>query len=86
MDLLCHEPPRVPTSYKDPVLLNDDRVLQNLLATEDRYLPSGNYFDVIQQDIKPHMRKLVSKWMLEVLNITACKQGGGICGKPFEIS
>lgn len=67
MDLLCHEAPRVPTSYKDPVLLNDDRVLQNLLATEDRYLPSGKYFDVIQDDIKPHMRKLVSKWMLEVI-------------------
>jgi len=50
----------------DPVLLNDQRVLDNLLATEDKYLPHTNYFNCVQSDIQPYMRKMVTEWMAEV--------------------
>ena len=66
MDLFCTETESVKRSFEDPVLLKDDRVLQNLLATEDRYPPSASYFKCVQSDIKPFMRKMVATWMLEV--------------------
>ncbi|XP_005113306.1 G1/S-specific cyclin-D2 [Aplysia californica] len=50
----------------DPVLLNDKRVLNNLLATEDKYLPHTRYFNCVQTDIQPYMRKMVTEWMAEV--------------------
>lgn len=50
----------------DPVLLNDKRVLANLLATEDKYLPHTCYFNCVQTDIQPYMRKMVTEWMAEV--------------------
>ena len=53
-------------AFEDPVLLSDDRVLKNLLVTEDKYLPSANYFKCVQTDIKLFMRKMVADWMLEV--------------------
>jgi len=53
----------------DPYLLHDDRVLQNLLRNEERYLPSyPDYFTFIQIEIKPHMRKSVVNWMFDVCN------------------
>jgi len=42
------------------------RVLQNLLDLEIVYIPTCNYFDTVQKDILPYMRKVVSTWMLEV--------------------
>ncbi|CAL1545123.1 unnamed protein product [Lymnaea stagnalis] len=53
-------------AIKDPVLLNDKRVLANLLSTEDKYLPHTNYFNCVQTDIQPYMRKMVTEWMAEV--------------------
>jgi hypothetical protein len=47
-------------------LLNDDRVLQNLLTLEDSYTIQSNYFSYVQQEIKPWMRNVLSNWMLEV--------------------
>ena len=52
-------------SFADPVMLNDDRVLQNLLTAEDRCLPNAKYFD-FQLEIKPFMRRILTSWMLEV--------------------
>ena len=52
-------------AFEDPVLLRDDRVLQNLLATEEKYLPSPSYFQCVQTDIHPWMRNKVAQWMLE---------------------
>jgi cyclin D2 len=66
MDLHCQEGFGLRQSYKDPVLLNDDRVLNNLLTNEERYMPNGSYFKVVQKDIKAYMRKMVATWMLEV--------------------
>ena len=66
MDLHCQEGFGLRQSYKDPVLINDDRVLNNLLTSEERYMPNGSYFKVVQNDIKQYMRKMVGTWMLEV--------------------
>lgn len=68
MDLLCCETasPAACTAYPDPALLADDRMLQNLLRSEERYAPSSSYFGCVQRDISPGMRKVVAEWMLEV--------------------
>ncbi|OAD54165.1 G1/S-specific cyclin-D1 [Eufriesea mexicana] len=66
MDLLCCETTETECrAYADPALLGDDRVLQNLLKTEERYAPSSSYFECVQKDISPLMRKIVAEWMLE---------------------
>lgn len=76
MDLLCAEGFDIPIkrAFEDPVLLQDDRVLRNLLATEERYLPSPHYFKCVQTDIKPFMRKMVGSWMLEVCEEQKCEE------------
>merc|ERR1712154_229726 len=51
----------------DQTLVEDDRVLINLIKNEQRYLPRyQNYFKTVQVEVKPHIRKIVSDWMLEV--------------------
>lgn len=67
--LLCLESGVVNRAYEDPVLLKDNRVLQNLLSTEDRYVPTTCYFKCVQKDIRPYMRKMVSDWMAEVSHL-----------------
>lgn len=54
------------TAGRDAVIFEDLRVLQNLLDLEPVYVPPCNYFVVVQRDIQPYMRKVVSTWMLEV--------------------
>lgn len=67
MDLLCCESTDSECrAYEDPTLVNDERILQNLLKTEERYAPSSSYFECVQRDISPAMRKIVAEWMLEV--------------------
>lgn len=66
MDLLCIEIESEPRAYDDLHILDDDRVLRNLLRTEDRYILSSSYFKCIQTELKTYMRKIVSSWMLEV--------------------
>lgn len=60
-------------AYADPVLLKDSRVLDNLLNSEERHVPSASYFDCVQPDLKPHMRKIVTEWMLEVCEEQECQ-------------
>ncbi len=58
----------------DRTLTADDRVLQNMIRNEVRYLPAHpDYFRYVQADIKPHMRKIVSDWMLEVCQELCCQ-------------
>lgn len=57
---------RVPRAGRDPQLLGDRRVLQNLLSQEERYSPRVSYFQCVQREIKPYMRKMLAFWMLEV--------------------
>ncbi|XP_014234906.1 G1/S-specific cyclin-D2-like [Trichogramma pretiosum] len=68
MDLLCCESTSQMEcpAYPDPNLLDDDRMLQNLLKSEERYAPSATYFSNVQKEITPVMRKVVAEWMLEV--------------------
>ena len=65
------------------MLLGDDRVLQNLLATEENYLPSPSYFRCVQKDIESWMRIKVAQWMLEVAKfvcVCVCVCGcEGVC-------
>ncbi|XP_069679168.1 G1/S-specific cyclin-D2-like [Periplaneta americana] len=74
MDLLCCETSCDCRAYADPVLLNDERVLQNLLNTEEKYSPSSSYFECVQTDITPQMRKIVAEWMLEVCEDQKCQE------------
>lgn len=65
MELLCCEGTRhAPRAGPDPRLLGDQRVLQSLLRLEERYVPRASYFQCVQKEIKPHMRKMLAYWML----------------------
>jgi len=57
-------------SFADPVLVNDRRVLDSLLAMDDRHLPSLSYFKYTQPDLEPYMRRMVVTWMMEVYAAT----------------
>ncbi|XP_060569625.1 G1/S-specific cyclin-D2-like [Ruditapes philippinarum] len=74
MDLMCAESEAPRRAYEDPVLIQDNRVLQNLLALEDRYQPNPAYFKCVQTDIKRYMRKMVAQWMLEVCDEQRCEE------------
>ncbi len=73
MELMCNEMDSIVHSYEDPVL-KEDRVLQNLLSSEDRYLPSPSYFKCVQSDVNAWMRKIVTDWMLEVCEEQRCNE------------
>ncbi|XP_059894207.1 G1/S-specific cyclin-D2-like [Gadus macrocephalus] len=64
--LLCLESDKVVRAPPDPNIFYDDRVLQSLLMVEERFLPQSSYFQVVQEDIKPYMRRMVADWMHEV--------------------
>jgi cyclin D2 len=66
MELLCIEVENEPKGYLDPVFLDDERVLGNLLQTEEKYIISSHYFNCFQSELQPYMRKIVCSWMLEV--------------------
>ena len=55
-------------AFRHKTLLNDRRVLRNLLAKEDAYMPSGSYF-VFQEELRPHMRTVLTRWMLDVRTV-----------------
>ena len=61
-------PPTV-KAHEDRGQLRDDRVLQNLLRNEDKYLPPvPDYMSSQQGGITPDMRRIVAEWMLEVVH------------------
>ncbi|XP_060267551.1 G1/S-specific cyclin-D2 isoform X1 [Ovis aries] len=74
MELLCGEVEPVRRAVPDANLLHDDRVLQNLLTIEERYLPQCSYFKCVQKDIQPYMRRMVATWMLEVCEEQKCEE------------
>ncbi|XP_055505171.1 G1/S-specific cyclin-D1 [Leucoraja erinacea] len=71
--LLCCEEETIRRAYKDPNLIND-RVLNNMLKTEENSLPSLTYFKCVQKEIMPSMRKIVATWMLEVCEEQKCEE------------
>ncbi len=62
-------------SLLDRGLIADNRVLENVLNYD--YSASGaspvDYFETVQTEIKPHMRKIVCEWMLEVCEEQQCQ-------------
>ncbi|XP_043230428.1 G1/S-specific cyclin-D2-like isoform X3 [Amphibalanus amphitrite] len=60
-------------AIQDPVLVNDRRVLTNLLDTENVYLPSNSYFKCVQNEITPRMRQILAYWMVEVCEEQQCQ-------------
>ena len=56
----------------DPVLTSE-KVLQTLLTSEGKYLPSsGDYMRMVQRELLPQHRKIVTDWMLEVTEEQEC--------------
>ncbi len=72
MDLMCAEKISQDSCHagKDRNVFEDERVLRDLLATEHLYVPQCDYFTMVQTDVKPFMRKVVTQWMLEVSDCT----------------
>ncbi|MEQ2245186.1 G1/S-specific cyclin-D2, partial [Ilyodon furcidens] len=66
MELYCLESDTAVKAQSDPNILYDDRVLQSLLTIEDSFLPQCSYFQRVQKDIQPYMRRMVAGWMHEV--------------------
>ncbi len=61
-------------SYEDPVLIKDRRVLANILRRQSQEAEvKEDYFQTVQTELKPHMRKIVSDWMLEVCEEQRCQ-------------
>ncbi|XP_073999036.1 G1/S-specific cyclin-D2-like [Rhodnius prolixus] len=73
--LLCTEimSSGVKCATVDPVIHNSKRVISNLLAQQVNSLPECDYFNTIQTEIKPFMRKVVTNWMLEVCEDQHCE-------------
>ncbi|XP_075694921.1 G1/S-specific cyclin-D1-like [Rhinoderma darwinii] len=69
--LLCWETEKELRAQVDPVLLQS-RVLERLLTSQDRYMASSTYFQCIQREIYPYMRKMLTSWMLEVCEDQRC--------------
>ena len=53
-------------AYKDTAVVLDERVFQNTLNLQLTTTPTCDYFTIVQRDVKPYMRKVVTSWMLEV--------------------
>lgn len=60
-------------SQVDRTLVTDSRVLDNLLNRENVRSPSLDYFERVQKEVKPTMRKVVASWMLEVCEDQRCE-------------
>ncbi|XP_063291777.1 G1/S-specific cyclin-D2-like [Pelobates fuscus] len=69
--LMCWETETELRAQPDPVLLQD-QVLINLLQAEHRYTPSATYFQCVQKEIRPYMRRMLTSWMLEVCEDQRC--------------
>ena len=60
------------SSQMDTNLLQDSRVVMNMLK-EERLIEKMDYCTNLQTEIKPHMRKIVVDWMLEVCEDQQCQ-------------
>lgn len=58
------------TAGRDATMYSDSRVLANLISSEQKNgVPPVDYFESVQTDIKPYIRKIVNSWMQEVSEI-----------------
>ncbi|RWS31097.1 G1/S-specific cyclin-D2-like protein [Leptotrombidium deliense] len=60
----------------DENILKDNRVLEQLLESEERYIPMSSMctYKSVQSEISPEMRKVLSMWMLEVCEELKCDE------------
>ncbi len=68
--LLCADacPEVMPVAARDPAIMTDRRVLQQLLRLEMFSVPSSDYFaPTSTSELQPYMRRVVTTWMLEVI-------------------
>uniref|UniRef100_A0A3B3WKW9 Cyclin-like domain-containing protein n=1 Tax=Poecilia mexicana TaxID=48701 RepID=A0A3B3WKW9_9TELE len=59
---------------KDLPVVGDLRVLDNLRALEETCRVSSCFFGKVQKDIQPHMRRIVTVWMLKVCEEQLCEE------------
>lgn len=68
--LLCADacPEVAPVAVKDPAIMTDRRVLEQLLGLEIFSMPPTDYFapGPNSSELQPYMRRVVTTWMLEV--------------------
>ncbi|XP_072282521.1 G1/S-specific cyclin-D1-like [Pyxicephalus adspersus] len=69
--LLCCETDKELRAELDPVLLQS-MVLEKLLTAQERYTPTPTYFQCVQREMHPYMRKMLTSWMLEVCEDLRC--------------
>ncbi|XP_062842534.1 G1/S-specific cyclin-D3 isoform X2 [Trichomycterus rosablanca] len=90
MDLHCDENEQFASTVKDsreaggvqirPVralcdrVLMEKRMLMNLLMVEKSQFISESYFEAVQTDVKPFMRRLLTVWMLQVCEDQKCEE------------
>lgn len=53
-------------AVSDRSVTGDARVLQHLTAAEKTCWPVAPYFDTVQRDIQPYMRRILVEWMFRV--------------------
>lgn len=58
----------------DRALDNDPRLIHNLLVLERTHGLHIDYFQHVQTDVQPFMRKVVTTWMLEVCEEQMCEE------------
>merc|ERR1712083_1257207 len=59
-------------SHVDSIMLSDNRVLENMLNAEIE-ISVEDYCARKESNLAPHMRKIVTDWMLEVCEDQQCK-------------
>ncbi|MGH0184559.1 UNVERIFIED_CONTAM: hypothetical protein FKN15_015317 [Acipenser sinensis] len=89
MELLCLEDscfsqPRHPAggsrtvpvlrAKSDRTLLEDERVLRNLLSLEEKLPQRPACFGSVQREIQPGMRRLLALWMIQVCEDQKCEE------------
>ena len=67
------DPPHFCRAVPDRAILDDERVMGNMLALEGCYIPDLDWSYMRQSEIRLHMRKTVAEWMLDVCVDQACQ-------------
>ena len=61
-------------AHQNLALVEGDCVLRNLLICEEKCVPNCLYFNIVQKEIKPYMRRMVTTWMNEVCEEQNCEE------------
>ena len=58
-------------AHRDKTMMKDKRIIENILLNE-RPSVTKDYFHTVQTSILPHMRRIVTDWMMEVCEDQQC--------------